>query len=162
MLCYLGVCFFKMLLGSQSFHFFGHLLDHFHKLRGFGRRDPGEMHAIALDTHVFHQVHEQRKFSTGIVITFQVMAFAGMSPGNPNAVRTLSKCGQRELGTHSTGTGYPDDANIGGILHSADAGKICGAIAAPGTKETDNFRFPFRHFLSPLSILILRIILFGG
>jgi hypothetical protein len=95
---------------------------------------------------MFHQVQEKRKFSTSIVITFQVMAFAGMSPRHPYAVRTLSKCGQRKLGTHSAGTGYPDDPNIGGILHSADTGKICGAITAPVAKETDNFRFPFRHF----------------
>jgi len=74
------------------------------------------------------------------------MAFAGMSPGHPNAVRTLSKCGQGKLGAHSTGTGYPDDPNIGGILHSADTGKVCGAITAPVAQETDYLRFPFRHF----------------
>jgi len=159
MLCYLGVNFFKMLLRSQGFHLFGHLFDHLHKLRGFSRGDPGEMDAIRLDTHVFHQVHEKRKFSTSIVITFQVMAFAGMSPGHPNTIRAFSERGQCKLGTHSTGTGYPYDPNIGRILHSADAGKICSAITAPGTKETDNLRFPFRHLfnLLLLSVILLTI-----
>ena len=104
---------------------------------------------------MLHQVHEKGKFSTSVVITFQVMAFAGMSPGHPDAVRTFPKGCQRKLGTHSTGTGYPDNPNIGGILHSTDTGKICGAVTAPGTKETDNLRFPFRHLFSPLSIVTL-------
>ncbi len=151
MLCYLGISFFKVLLRSQGFHFFSHFLDHLHKLGGLSRGDPGEVNTIRLDSHVFHQVHEKRKLSTSVVITFQVMAFARMSPRHPNAVRALSKGGQCKLGTHSTGTGYPDNPNIGWVLHSADASKVGGAIAAPGTKETDNLRFPFRHHYISLS-----------
>ena len=151
MLCYLGINFFKVLLRSQCLHLLGHFLDHLNKLSGLGRGDPGEVNTIRLDSHVFHQVHKKRKFSTCVVITFQVMAFAGMSARHPNAVRTLSKGGQCKLGTHSTGTGYPDNPNIGGVLHSADASKVCGAVTAPGTKETDNLRFPFRHLYISLS-----------
>jgi len=38
---------------------------------------------------VFQQIAEQGELAAGIIITFQVIAFAGMSPGYPDAVSPL-------------------------------------------------------------------------
>jgi hypothetical protein len=80
---------------------------------------------------MFHQILEQGEFATGIVITFQVMAFTGMSPGDPNAVCTLTQRCQKEFRIHPSRAGDADDPDVGRIFHPADAGKIGGAIAAP-------------------------------
>ena len=80
---------------------------------------------------MLHQILEQRKLTTGIVITFQVMTFPGMSPGYPDAVSALPKCGQEELGAHPAGAGDADHPDVGGVLHAADAGQVGGAVAAP-------------------------------
>jgi hypothetical protein len=94
---------------------------------------------------VFHQILKQSKFATGIVITFQVMAFSGMSPGHPDAVCSFTQGGKKELGTHPSGAGYPDHPDIGRIFHPADAGQIGRAIAAPVAQKSHNFWFPIRH-----------------
>ena len=80
---------------------------------------------------MFHQILKQGEFATGIVITFQVMAFTGMSPGDPNAVCTFTQGSQEEFGIHPPCAGNADDPDVGRIFHPADAGKISGAIAAP-------------------------------
>jgi len=59
------------------------------------------------------------------------MAVAGMSPGNPDAIRSLPDGRQKKLGAHPSGAGNPYHPNIGRILHAADAGKISGAVTAP-------------------------------
>jgi hypothetical protein len=87
--------------------------------------------AAGFGAHVFHQVLKQSKFAAGVVITFQVMAFAGMSPGNPDTVGTLAQGRQKKFGAHSAGAWNPDDPDIGWILHAADTGKIGSPIAAP-------------------------------
>jgi hypothetical protein len=43
-----------------------------------------------LDAHVLHQILKKGELSAGVVITFQVMAFAGMSPGYPDGVCALA------------------------------------------------------------------------
>jgi len=74
---------------AQLFDRGGNFCDHIDKLGRFGGGNPRKLQSFGLDAHVFHQVLEQGELSTGVVITFQVMAFAGMSPGHPDAVRTL-------------------------------------------------------------------------
>jgi hypothetical protein len=147
--------FLKMLIGSQGFNLFGDLLDHLDELGGFSRGDPGEVNPVRFDPHVFHQVFKQGEFSTGVVITFQVMAFAGMSPGHPDAVCAFPQRRQKEFGAHPTRAGDPDDPDVGRILHPADAGQVRGAVAAPIAQETDDFRFPFRH-VSFLGVIDVR------
>jgi len=71
---------------------------------------------------MLHQVSKQDEFSTGVIITFQVMAFAGMSPRYPNGIGTLPQSRQSEFGTHAAAAGDSDDPDIGGIFHPADAG----------------------------------------
>ncbi len=92
---------------------------------------------------MFHQVLEQGEFSAGVVITFQVMAFAGMSPGYPYAVGTFAQGSQKEFRAHPTGAGNPDDPDIGRIFHPADTGQIRRTVTAPVAQEGGNFWFPF-------------------
>ena len=70
------------------------------------------------------------------------MAFAGMSPGDPDAVCSLSECGQNKLGAHAAGTGNADHSNVWRIFHSADARQIRSTVTAPVTQKTDYFGFP--------------------
>jgi hypothetical protein len=118
-------------MGSQRLDHIGDLIDHFHKFRRLCRGDPGKLEAAGLNPHIFNKVFKQRKFSSGIVITFQVMAISRMSPGHPDAVRALSEGGQNKLRAHSTGTGNSNHPDMGWIFHPADARKICSAITAP-------------------------------
>jgi hypothetical protein len=78
-----------------------------------------------------HQFFEKREFSTGKIITFQVMAFAGMSPGDPHPVGPFPQGGQGKLGIHSSRTGNPDHADMWWIFHPADTGQIRRTITAP-------------------------------
>jgi len=91
---------------------------------------------------MFHQILKQCEFAAGIVITFQVMAFAGMSPGYPDAVGAFTQGSQKEFGTHPTGAGNPDHPDIGWILHPADAGQVGRAIAAPVAQKKPQFLVP--------------------
>jgi hypothetical protein len=145
MLCNLSLYFRKRLIGSEGFNRVGNIFDDGDKLGGFGRRDPGKLQAVGFDSHVFHQIFKQGKFAAGVVITFQVMAFTGMSPGDPDAVCTFPQGGQKEFGTHPAGARYPDNPDIGRILHSADTGKIGSPIAAPVAQKSHNFWFPIGH-----------------
>jgi hypothetical protein len=145
MLCNLSLYFGISLIGSEGFNRVRDLFDNGNKFGGFSRRDPGELQAAGFDSHVFHQILKQGKFATGVVITFQVMAFTGMSPRYPNPVCSLPQGGQKEFGTHPTGARYSDNPDVGWIFHSADTGKIGSPIAAPVAQESYNFWFPIGH-----------------
>ena len=95
---------------------------------------------------MFHQVVEQGKFTTCVVITFQVMAFSGMSAGHPDRVGPFPQGGQGKLGAHAPRAGDADDPDVGRVFHPADAGEIRGSVAAPVAQKTDDFRFPIRHY----------------
>jgi hypothetical protein len=94
---------------------------------------------------MFHQVLKQSEFASGIVITFQVMAFTGMSPGYPDTICSFSQGRKKEFGAHAAGAGYSNHSNIGRIFHPTYAGQVGGAIAAPVAQKRHNFRFPVRH-----------------
>jgi len=83
------------------------------------------------------------------------MAFAGMSPGYPDAVGSFTQGGQKEFGTHSSGAGNPDHPDIGRILHPADAGQVGRAIAAPVAQKSHNFWFPIRHYVISFSWMLV-------
>ena len=95
---------------------------------------------------MLHQILKEGKFPSGVIITFQVMAFTRMSAGYPDTVCTFPQGGQKEFGAHPSGAGNPYDPDIGRVFHSADAGKIGRAIAAPVAQKSHNFWFPIRHF----------------
>jgi hypothetical protein len=130
-LSYIRFSFYKIFMGSQRLDLISDHVDHFYKLGGLCRGDPGKLETTGLDPHIFNKVLKQRKFSSGIVITFQVMAVSRMSPGHPDAVCALSESGQNKLRTHSSGTGDPNHPDMGWILHPADPRKIGGAVTAP-------------------------------
>jgi hypothetical protein len=89
------------------------------------------MEAIGFDAHMLHEILKKGKFSSSVVITFQVMAFAGMSPGHPNPISAFSKCRKEEFRAHPPGAGYSNDADIGRIFHTADSRQIGCSIGAP-------------------------------
>jgi len=43
---------------------------------------------------------KQGELSSCVVITFQVMAVSGVSPGHPDPIRTVTEGRQYELGAH--------------------------------------------------------------
>jgi hypothetical protein len=105
------------------------------------------MNATAFNTHVIHKVLKQQKLPAKIIITFQVMTFSGMSPGDPDAVSTLPYSGQSKRGAHSAGAGDSYHPGIRRIFHPVDARKISGAITAPVAQKGYDFWFPICHFL---------------
>jgi hypothetical protein len=80
---------------------------------------------------VLHEIVKKGKFTTGIIITFQVMAFTGMSPGHPYAVCSFPQGRQKELGAHTAGAGDSDDPDVRRIFHPADTGQVGSAVTAP-------------------------------
>jgi hypothetical protein len=103
------------------------------------------MQPARFNAYMLQQVPEKDEFASGIVITFQVMAVAGVSPGNPHAIRTVSECGKDELGANPPGAGYSDDPDVGRVLKAAHTGKIGCPITAPVTQKGSNSWFPFTH-----------------
>ena len=110
------------------------------------------MESSRFNADMLQESFKQGEFSSGVVITIQVMAFARVSPGDPDAVRAVTQCGKDEFGTHSAGTGHPDNPEIGRILQAAHPGEIRRAITAPVAEERRNLWLPVIHkcFLSLL------------
>jgi hypothetical protein len=54
-------------------------LDHINKLAGFRRGNPGEMKSTWFYAHIFNEIFEEGEFSSGVIITFQVMAVSRVS-----------------------------------------------------------------------------------
>jgi hypothetical protein len=96
------------------------------------------------------QILEQSELASCEVITFQVMAVAGVSPGNPDAVGAMSEGGEDEFGAHTGRAGHPDDPDIGRVLEAADPCQVGRAVAAPVAQECCYFRLPIVHALTPL------------
>jgi hypothetical protein len=131
MLSYLISRFFKINIGPEGLYGRCHILNHIDELGRFSRGYPGKIHPAGFNAHVFHKIFKESEFSPRIIVTFQVMAFAGMSPGHPDSVRSLRQGRKKKLGTHAPGARNPDDPDIRGIFHSTYPGKICGSVAAP-------------------------------
>ncbi len=104
------------------------------------------MEPAGFNPHVLDEVVKEGELSSGVVITFQVMAVPGVSPGNPNTISTLAESGQDELGIHPPRAGYPDDPDVRGVLQSAYPGKICGAVRTPIAEEGNYLRLPVQVF----------------
>jgi hypothetical protein len=73
------------------------------------------------------------------------MAFAGMSPGYPDAVCALTQGSQEKLGIHPSGTRDAHHPDIGWVFHPSDSSQIGSTIAAPVAQKGHDFGFPFRH-----------------
>ena len=121
------------------------------------------MESSRLHSDMIEQILEQGKLASCVVITFQVMAVAGVSPGNPDAVDAAPEGSEDELGAHPGRAGHPDDPDIRWILEAAHACQVCRAVATPVAKESRYFRLPVVHRLSPFylsPILSLLYVLF--
>jgi hypothetical protein len=94
---------------------------------------------------MFQEISEKGKFSSRVVITFQVMAVSRVSAGHPDAVCAVTECGQYKFRTDPGGARNPNDPDIGRVLQSADSGQIGGAVAAPVTQESGNLWLPIAH-----------------
>jgi hypothetical protein len=106
------------------------------------------MNSARLNAYVFKQILQQRKLPSGVVITFQVMAFPGVSPADPHPVRTVPQGRQNKFGTHPARAGNPDHPEIGRILKSAHPRQIRCPITAPVAQKRGYLRLPVRHFPS--------------
>jgi len=71
---------------------------------------------------------EKSKLSSCVIITFQVMAFARVSAGDPYPVCPFPQGRENKFGAHSASTGDADNPDIGGVLHPANTCKICGPV----------------------------------
>ena len=60
------------------------------------------MESSRLNADMLQEPFEQGEFPSGVVITFQVMAVARVSPGYPNSVCTVTQCCKDEFWTHSS------------------------------------------------------------
>jgi hypothetical protein len=97
---------------------------------------------------VFKQILQERKLPSGVIITFQVMAFPGVSPAYPHPVRTVAQGRQNEFRAHPAGARNPDHPEIVGILKSAHSRQIRCPITAPVAQKRGYLRLPVRHFFS--------------
>jgi hypothetical protein len=122
-----------------------HVGGHLHELRGFGRGNPGKVEPSRFQADMFEQVFEKSELASCVVITFQVMAVSGVSPGNPDPVGAMAESGQDEFWAYPGGAGYANDPDVGRILQSADSGQICCPVTAPVAQEGCNFRLPIIH-----------------
>ena len=91
------------------------------------------MQSARFDPNMFQEVLQQDEFSSGIVITFQVMAVTRVSPRYPNTISSVTKGGQDKFGAHSSRARNPDNPDIGGVLEAAHPGQIGCSITAPVT-----------------------------
>jgi len=91
------------------------------------------------------QILEQSELASCEVITFQVMAVAGVSAGNPNTVGAVSEGGEDEFGAHPGRAGHPDNPDIGRVLEAADPCQVCRSVAAPVAQECGYLRLPVVH-----------------
>jgi len=98
-----------------------------------------------LNSNVLQEVLEKGELATGVVITFQVMAVSGVSPGHPNTIRAMPEGGQKELRRNAAGTRHANNSDIWGILKPAYTGQVGGPICAPVAEERRDLRFPVVH-----------------
>jgi hypothetical protein len=111
----------------------------------FGRGNPRKVQPSRFQSHMLNQILEQSELASCEIITFQVMAVAGVSPGNPDTVGTVPEGGEDEFRAHPGGAGNPDNPDIGRVLETADACQVCRAVAAPVAQECGYLRLPIGH-----------------
>jgi hypothetical protein len=103
------------------------------------------MQASGFYPHMFQQALKQCEFPSCVVITFQVMAVAGVSPADPYPVGAVAESRKYEFRAYPAGTRHTDYPEMRRILKPADSGKIRRAVTAPVTEKTRDFRFPIVH-----------------
>jgi len=100
---------------------------------------------------VFEEILQQGKFSSGVIITFQVMAFTRVSPRHPNAIGSVHQGSQNEFRAYPGRARDPDGPYVRRVLNSIYSGQIAGGIAAPAAQEGRNLWFPIIHKIPLIS-----------
>jgi hypothetical protein len=116
-----------------------------HELCGLSRGNPRKVKSSRFQADMFEQVLEESELASCVVITFQVMAVSGVSPGNPDPVGTMPESGQDEFGAYPGGAGYPNDPDVGRVLQAAYPGQIRCPVTAPVAKEGCYLGLPIVH-----------------
>jgi hypothetical protein len=88
---------------------------------------------------------EQNKFTPGIIVGFDVMAFSGMASGNPDTVGPAADSVKNHFDGHPPRAWNSDDSDIGRILKPADTGQVRSPVAAPVTQKGDDSGFKTVH-----------------
>jgi len=100
---------------------------------------------------MFQEILQQGEFSSGVIITFQVMAFTRVSPRNPNAIGALHQSRQNELWTHPGRARDPYGPYVRRVLNPIYSSQIAGSITAPAAQEGRNLWFPIIHEIPLIS-----------
>jgi hypothetical protein len=103
---------------------------------------------------MFQKTLQQCEFPSCVIITFQVMAVAGVSAGDPYTVGTVPEGRQYEFRRDPGRAGHPDDPEIGRVLKSANPRQIRCTVTAPVTEKGCDFWFPIAHSLISLFFLV--------
>jgi hypothetical protein len=122
--------FRKMGIRPETFYDRCHFLDNIDKFIRFGGRYPGKLKPSGFKSHIFNQILKKCKFPSGIIITFQVITFPGMSPGYPDTIRPFSQSGEKKLGTHLCGAGDTNHPNVGRVFQPTHPRQIRSTITA--------------------------------
>ena len=137
--------------GAQLLEDFGHVGHDVGEFLGLGGGNPLEAEALGFQSEVLQ--HEIDAFGPALCfdITFQVMTFAQVSPADQDTVGALGERVDDQVGVHHAGAHYPDDAAVGGVLNSRDAGQVGAGIRAPVAEKSDDQRFELIfHVCDPL------------
>jgi hypothetical protein len=103
------------------------------------------MQSSGFHADMFEQILKEGELASCVVITFQVMAVSGVSPGDPDAVGSVPESCEDELGAHPGGTGNANNTDIGRILEAAHPCQIRRAVTAPVAQKGGNLRLPIVH-----------------
>jgi hypothetical protein len=105
-------------IGPQRADDFGKAGDHFGKPRGFGRGNPLDGEPLRIDADIFQDEPNGFGAGQGFVITFQVMAFAQVSPHDDDAVGTFAEGVHHQVRMNHPGAHHPHRPHVGGVLQA--------------------------------------------
>jgi hypothetical protein len=126
--------------GPHGPYFSGEFRDHFSKARGFGRRHPVNGKTLGINARIFQDRLDNGASGQGFFITFQVMAFPGMSPHDNDTVSPFAKSFYHHFRVDHAGTHHPDCPEVWRILDAHYSCQIPAGICTPVAQKTDDFR----------------------
>jgi hypothetical protein len=96
------------------------------------------MEPAIVDTHERKKALQHFESAPGVEVSVRIVAISGVAPGDKDAVGAAHECLGHKHGIDTTGTGDPNDAQVGGLLETGNAGCICTAIRAPIAEKANN------------------------
>jgi hypothetical protein len=113
------------------------------KLTAHGCRDIDHLYPITFQSNFFNFLFNEFYSSSGLEITFQVMAVARQSARYQNAVCTIFQRLQYIDGINFAGARHLDNFNGGRIVQAHGAGQVCGSIRAVMTAKGNDLGVEF-------------------